>query len=175
MKDEVQSALDKLCRQRPALNRFTLEGVTSLALEIAREGREGRRIGTMFVVGDSEATLRHAKSLILDPLWHHPPQVKHIADPSLRETVKELAQMDGAFLIDDDGTVLSACCYLNASAERVELPLGLGSRHMAAAAITQATRAVAIVVSESGRVRLFSQGRIIAIFKSVGDWRLEIV
>jgi diadenylate cyclase len=174
VKDEVQVALDKLCQQRPALNRHTLEGVTSLALEIAREGREGRRIGTMFVVGDSQTTLRHAKSLILDPLWHHPSQVKQIDDLSLRETVKELAQMDGAFLVDDDGTVLSACCYLNASAEGIKLPLGLGSRHMAAAAITQATEAVAIVVSESGRVRLFSQGKIVAVFKTIGEWRLEV-
>jgi diadenylate cyclase len=171
--DEVQLALDELCRQQPLLQRSTIEGVVSLALEIAREGREGRRIGTMFVVGDSKATKRHAKSLILDPLWHHPAQVKHILDSNLRETVKELAQMDGAFLVDDNGTVLSACCYINASAEGIELPLGLGSRHMAAAAITQATRAVAVVVSESGRVRLFSQGKTLAVFKSIGEWRLD--
>lgn len=173
LQDEVQGALDGLCRQRPGLNRPTVDAVMSLALEIAREGREGRRIGTMFVVGEGEDILCHAKNLILDPLWHHPPEVKHISDPNLRETVKELAQMDGAFLVDDSGTVLSACCYINASAEGIELPLGLGSRHMAAAAITQATQAIAIVVSESGRVRLFSEGTTLAVFRSIGDWRLD--
>jgi DNA integrity scanning protein DisA with diadenylate cyclase activity len=175
LQDEIHRTLDKLCRQRPDVNRPTIGAVMSLALEIAREGREGRRIGTLFVVGDCQATLRHSKSLILDPLWYHPSQVKHITDFNLRETVKELAQMDGAFLVDADGTVVSACCYVNASAEGIVLPLGLGSRHMAAAAITQTTQAVAIVVSESGRVRLFSQGKIVAVFKSVGEWRLEIV
>jgi diadenylate cyclase len=174
LRDEVEHTLDRLCQQRPFVNRRTIGAVMSLALEIAREGREGRRIGTMFVVGDSQATVRHAKSLILDPLYFHPPQVKHIQDPSLRETVKELAQMDGAFLVDDDGVVLSACCYINASAETIELPLGLGSRHMAAAAITLATEAVAVVVSESGRVRIFSQGKIVAVFRTIGEWRLEI-
>ena len=39
-----------------------------LAIEIAREGREGRRIGTLLTLGAHEAVLEHSRSLILDLL-----------------------------------------------------------------------------------------------------------
>lgn len=57
--------------------------------------------------------------------------------------------------------VLAACRYLDAAASPIELPLGLGSRHIAAAHISSATGAVGIVVSESSVVRLFCHGSII--------------
>jgi DNA integrity scanning protein DisA with diadenylate cyclase activity len=162
---EVRQTVARLCAQRPDLNYRTIEFVLSLAMEIKREGREGRSIGTLFVIADTEQTLRLSKSLILDPLWYHPSDVKHSADPNLRETVKELSQMDGAFIVDNNGFVLSACRYINVLAEGIELPLGLGSRHMAAPSITRQTRAVAIVVSESRVVRVFNQGEIIAVLR----------
>ncbi|RMI08961.1 MAG: hypothetical protein D6681_07550 [Calditrichaeota bacterium] len=154
--------LQDICTPRREVNLDTLEEVIYLAVEIAREGREGRKIGTMFVVGDEENTLKHSKCLILDPLWYHPPEVKRIDDPNMRETIKELAQLDGAFIVADNGVVLSACRYINASSEGIELPLGLGSRHMAAASITRDTRAVAVVVSESSIVRVFDDGEILS-------------
>jgi DNA integrity scanning protein DisA with diadenylate cyclase activity len=80
----------------------------------------------------------------------------------MRETVKELAQLDGAFLISDDGIVLSATRYINASSEGIDLPLGLGSRHMAAASITKHTNAIAVVVSESSVVRILDDGEIVS-------------
>ncbi|NIV28165.1 MAG: hypothetical protein GWN58_01260, partial [Anaerolineae bacterium] len=94
-------------------------------------------------------TSRQSTCLILDPLLGHPEEQKHLDDPNMRETVKELAQLDGAFLISDNGIVLSASRYINASSEGIDLPLGLGSRHMAAASITKHTNAIAVVVSES--------------------------
>lgn len=144
------------------VDRKVLEEVISLAVEIAREGREGHKIGTMFVVGDAEETLKHSTSMILDPLWGHPKEVKYIGDPNLRETVKELAQLDGAFIVEEDGTVLSAGRYINANSDGLHIPLGLGARHMAAASITRDTNAIAIVVSESGVVRVFDDAEIIA-------------
>jgi len=151
-----------ICTEKRGVNVSTLEQVMLLAIEIAREGREGRTVGTMFVVGDAETTLKHSRPLILDPLWHHPAERKHIQDPDLRETVKELAQLDGAFIVSDEGVVLSACRYVNASSEDIKLPLGLGSRHMAAASITRATNAVAVVVSKSAVLRVFDDGEMIA-------------
>lgn len=142
--------------------RKVLEEVISLAVEIAREGREGHKVGTMFVVGDAEETMKHSTGMILDPLWGHPREVKHISDPNLRETVKELAQLDGAFIVDEDGTVLSAGRYINANSEGLHIPLGLGARHMAAASITRDTNAIAVVVSESSIVRVFDDAEIIA-------------
>lgn len=143
------------------LRRRTLEEVLQLAVEIAREGREGRKIGTLFVVGDVEATLTHSRALLLDPLYGHPPELLHVERPEFRETVKELAQLDGAFLVDDDGTFAAAARYIDVdlSAPDAFLP-GLGTRHAAGASISAATKATAIVVSQSSVVRVFARGQV---------------
>lgn len=138
-----------------------VESLIELAVEIAREGREGRRIGTLFTLGDENAVLAKSRSLILNPLEGHPESVRHINDPNLRGTVKELAQLDGGFVVSAAGIVLAACRYLDAAATAIDLPMGLGSRHIAAAHISSATRAVGIVVSESAVVRLFCHGSLI--------------
>jgi diadenylate cyclase len=161
-KRDAQNLLEKLCATRHGLEWATLEQVIHLAAEIAREGKEGRKIGTIFVISDSVETVRRSRCLILDPLLLHPDEVKHITDSNLRETVKELAQLDGAFIINDAGIVCSACRYINASSEGLYLPLGLGSRHIAAASITKDTNALAVVVSESSVVRVFSRGEMVA-------------
>lgn len=158
----TKDLLAEICSDKRKVNAETLEHVVTLAIEIAREGREGRKIGTMFVVSDSDEILKRSRCLILDPLLGHPASQKHIGDPNMRETVKELAQLDGAFIVSDYGIVVSACRYINASADGVDLPLGLGSRHMAAASITKQTNAVAVVVSESSMVRVFDDGELIS-------------
>ena len=152
----------EICSEKTGIDPETLKEVIILAVEIAREGREGRRIGTMFIIADTENVMKHSRSLILDPLLGHPPEVKRISDSDMRETVKELAQLDGAFLVSDDGTVVSACRYLDAFSEGIDLPLGLGSRHMAAASITKVTNSVAVVVSESSVVRIVEDGQIVS-------------
>src|SRR5439155_9194704 len=43
----------------------------------------------------------------------------------------------------------------------LDVPLGLGSRHIAAATMSAATNAVAIVISESSVVRLFCHGKLV--------------
>jgi len=97
-------------------NKKNLEPTLELAVEIAREGREGRRIGTLFTFGDADAVLARSRPLILDPLAGQPEQSRQIRDPNLRGTIKELAQLDGAFVVSDQGIVLSACRYLDAMA-----------------------------------------------------------
>jgi DNA integrity scanning protein DisA with diadenylate cyclase activity len=138
-----------------------MQQVVLLAVEIAREGREGNRVGTLFTVGDVQAVLARSRCLILDPLLGHPDEVKHVNSPDMRETVKELAQLDGAFVLDGRGVVVSATRYLDSSSRGIVLPLGFGSRHMAAASITRETRAVAVVVSLSSMVRIFKDGGLI--------------
>jgi DNA integrity scanning protein DisA with diadenylate cyclase activity len=138
-----------------------VESLIELAVEIAREGREGRRIGTLFTLGDEVAVLEKSRSLILNPLEGHAESVRRISDPNLRGTIKELAQLDGAFVVSASGIAIAACRYLDAAATAIDLPLGLGSRHIAAAHISSATRAVGIVVSESAVVRLFCHGSLI--------------
>ena len=139
-----------------------LESLIGLAVEIAREGREGRRVGTLFTLGDEDAVLSRSRPLILDPLMGHPESSRHIANLNLRGTIKELAQLDGAFVVSHGGIVLSACRYLDAVAMQLDVPLGLGSRHIAAANMSAVTKAVGIVVSESSVVRLFCHGHLVA-------------
>jgi DNA integrity scanning protein DisA with diadenylate cyclase activity len=132
-----------------------------LLSEIAREGRERRRIGTLFTLGDADAVLARSRSLILDPLLGHPESARHIRNPDLRGTIKELAQLDGGFIISHVGIVLSACRYLDAVAAHVDVPLWLGSRHLAVANMSAVTKAVGIVVSESSVVRIFCHGQLV--------------
>jgi len=138
-----------------------LESLIELAVEIAREGREGRRVGTIFMVGDADAVLNRSRPLILDPLLGHPESSRHVTNLNLRGTVKELAQLDGGFVVSQGGIVLSACRYLDAMATQVDVPLGLGSRHLAAANMSAVTKAVGIVVSESSVVRIFCHGHLV--------------
>jgi diadenylate cyclase len=154
--------LDEVCSERRGVNNRTLRRVVNLAVEIAREGREGRKIGTLFVVGDSEAVLGRSRPMVLDPLYGHPHESKRIEDPNLRETLKELAQLDGAFVVSDEGVVLSGARYIDAPSGHLEMPLGLGSRHVAAASVSSRTEAVAVAVSESSTVRMFDDGELVA-------------
>jgi DNA integrity scanning protein DisA with diadenylate cyclase activity len=142
-------------------NPDVLDSLIELAVEIAREGREGKRVGTLFMLGDENAVLARSRSLILDPLLGHLESARQITNLNLRGTIKELAQLDGGFVVSHAGIVLSACRYLDAIAAEVEVPLGLGSRHIAAANMSAVTKAVGIVVSESSVVRIFCHGQLV--------------
>lgn len=137
-----------------------LEHVILLAAEIAREGREGRKIGTLFVVGDTETVVARSRPLLLDPLYGHPPELLHVERPDFRETVKELAQLDGAFVVEDDGTFVAAGRYIDVDLSPENFLPGLGTRHAAGASITSETTSVAVVVSASSVVRVFARGEL---------------
>ena len=153
---------EEICSEKRQVDADVLKQTVSLAVEIAREGREGRKIGTLFVVGDSRAVIKRSKPLILDPLQGHPDEDKQIVSPDMRETIKELAQLDGAFLVSNSGVVLSAARYIDATSEEVNIPLGLGSRHLAGASVSRHTNAVAVAVSESSTVRMFDDGELVS-------------
>jgi len=139
----------------------TLKVVVDLAVEIGREGREGRPIGTMFVVGDSRKVLSKSHPVGFDPVRGYNRLERHLDDLRVREGIKEITQMDGAIVVSTDGTVTAACRYIDASATAVTLSKGLGARHWAAAAISKATNAVAVTVSQSnGTVRIFQNGEV---------------
>jgi hypothetical protein len=138
------------------------ERTLSLAAQLAAEGREGRPVGALFVLGDSERVLDQSRSLVLNPFHGHPESERNILDPTLEETIKEFAALDGAFVVRGDGVVLTAGTHLVPAAPHHRLPGGLGTRHAAAAGITAATAAVAVCVSQStGAVAVFRSGRLI--------------
>jgi diadenylate cyclase len=139
--------------------RETVEELLQLAVEIAREGREGRKIGTLFVIGDVEEVLGRSRPLMLDPLYGHPDELLNVRRSEFRETVKELAQLDGAFVVNKQGVFVSAARYIDVE-PGTPLVAGLGTRHAAAASITGETRAVALVVSQSSVVRVYARGEI---------------
>lgn len=140
-----------------------LECVIDIAVALGSEGREGKTLGALFVIGDSERVTSLSRPLILNPFQGYPPTRRNILDPHLVETVKELAAIDGAFVIRGDGVIESAGTYLKtASQEQYKLPPGLGARHHAAAAITSVSQSVAITVSQStGTVTIFRDGKIV--------------
>lgn len=140
----------------------TLRQVTDIAIEIGREGREGKPVGALFVVGQHRKVLEFSHEQIHDPFRGYARKERLIRSPRVRESVKELAQIDGAFLISADGVVISAGRILDAPASGVTLSKGLGARHWAAAAISKVTKAIAIAVSQStGTVRLFQNGHVV--------------
>ena len=140
----------------------TLKLVVDLALEIGREGREGKPVGTLFVVGDTRKVIQASHSAGFDPVRGYSRSERRLTDHRVREGIKEIAQLDGAFVIGAEGTVEAAARYIDASAENVSVAKGLGARHWAAAAITRSTKSVAVAVSEtSGTVRIFHDGEVV--------------
>ena len=145
----------------------TLKTVVDLALEIGREGREGKSVGTLFVVGDTKNVLANSKPAGFDPVRGYKCKERDLFDPRVREGIKEVAQLDGAFVVALDGVVAAACRLLDASTAMITLSKGLGSRHWAAAAVSRSTNAVAIAVSQSsGTVRIFVNGEVVLRIES---------
>lgn len=155
----------------------TLKVVVDLAVDIGREGREGKPVGTMFVVGDTRNVLSYSHPTGFDPVKGYNRKERNLTDSKVREGIKEVAQLDGAFVVSADGTVEASCQLIETSAANVTLSKGLGTRHWAGAAITKKTNAVAIAVSESsGTVRIFHKGEVILRvepFRRAMKWKVE--
>jgi len=144
------------------IRRAVFERVFNLSLELASEGREGKPVGAIFVLGDSAEVLLHTKQNIINPFKGYPENERNVLDDAMRETLKEFSTIDGAFVIKGTGTIVSAGTYLLPKLLTEDLPQGLGARHAAAAAITAATHSIAITISEStGTVRIWRQGAMI--------------
>ncbi|POQ99014.1 hypothetical protein AU468_11550 [Alkalispirochaeta sphaeroplastigenens] len=131
-----------------------------LAAELALQGREGKPQGTIIVIGDDPRLDQHTQQMILNPFAGHPREARNILDPSLAETVKELAKIDGAFLVSGDGTIRAAGMHLSGKPDPGEMESGLGARHAAALGITAEADVLSICLSEStGTITLFYEGR----------------
>ncbi len=143
-----------------------LEVLLNLSFEIAREGREGRIIGSLFVIGDSDNVMNSSRPLIINPYEGHKKKERTILDKENWETIKEFAQLDGAIIIDKKGLAISAGRYISVSWD-IYLQSGLGGRHLAGASISKTTKAIALTVSASGVIRIFKDGDEIFKVKTV--------
>jgi DNA integrity scanning protein DisA with diadenylate cyclase activity/mannitol/fructose-specific phosphotransferase system IIA component (Ntr-type) len=143
--------------------------VLNLAVQLAGEGREGKPVGTTFVIGDYENVTEQCTQMVMNPFRGHPEEERNVLDPSLEETIKEFSSIDGAFVLRSDGVIMSAGTFIQAAAEIEGLPAGLGTRHAAGMAITAVTDALSVVISEStGTVSLFKGGRrVLALEKGL--------
>jgi diadenylate cyclase len=140
----------------------TIKAVVDLAVQIGREGREGKPVGTLFVVGDSRRVMDHCKDSGADPYRGYGRRLRSLFDPKVIEDAKEIAQLDGAFIVSPDGYIEKSRQMLEVSHDDLALSKGLGARHWAAAAISRRTKAVAVVVSQStGTVRLYQNGQLV--------------
>jgi hypothetical protein len=145
----------------PEFSSQVVEGLLHVAMEIGAEGYEGHPTGTILVVGDSTAVMEKSTQLTLNPFAGMSEADRNCLAPPIRDAIKTFAVLDGAFVIREDGVVLSAGRYLQVISKELKLPMGLGARHSAAAAVTRETKAVAITVSQTtGMVRFFKQGEI---------------
>ena len=137
-----------------------LKAVLNVAIEIGREGREGKNVGTAFIVGDTEKVLGMSHQIVLNPFAGHAVSERDIRDDDNWETVKEFAQLDGMFIVDEGGCIVAAGRYLDVNAKGIALVPGLGGRHLAAAAISKCARSIGITVSESsGTVTVYKGGK----------------
>lgn len=140
----------------------TIKAVVDLAVQIGREGREGKPVGTLFVIGDTRTVLDHCKDSGVDPFRGYNRKHRNLFDPRVQEDAKEIAQLDGAFVITPEGTIEKSRQMLEVSHEDLTMSKGLGARHWACAAITRKTKAVGVVVSQStGTVRLYQNGHLV--------------
>lgn len=160
---EIFASGPDLAEASPHILPEVTERVVDIASELGSEGREGRAVGAMFIVGDTEHVVPLTRQLVLNPFKGYPPEERNILDASLEETVKELATLDGAFIVRGNGVMETCGSYVRtASQQEFELPRGLGARHHAAAAISAVTNCIAVTVSEStGTVTIFRGGRIV--------------
>lgn len=144
------------------------DAVLRIAREIAREGREGKPVGTAFLVGDVDGVLAYSTQFILNPFKGHTAEERRITDEELAENIKEFALLDGAFVISGDGVVEAAGRYITVDTSAVQIPAGLGSRHASVAGITRVTGTIGVVVSQSGGlIKLFKHGEIV---QTVPPW-----
>lgn len=140
----------KECEER--ISTDLLRSVMKIAVDISNTGREGKQIGTAFIVGDAEEVMMRSHQMILNPYVGQKDEDRNILDGKNWESVKEFAQLDGVFIISDEGMVEAAGRYLDVDARDISLEKGLGGRHVSAAAITRDTVAIAVTISESGGV-----------------------
>jgi DNA integrity scanning protein DisA with diadenylate cyclase activity len=156
--EEMQSGIyDFFVNSRP--DPSVVRDVLSLVMELGKKGQKGKPVGALFVVGDAGKVMNISR-----PLSYNPFEKSHVnvGDAIVNVMLKEFSRLDGAFIISDEGVIVSAYRYLEPSAKGIDIPKGLGTRHMAAAAITRDTNAVSIVLSESdGLVRAFKGGDIV--------------
>lgn len=155
-------AVSDLLKLTDGIQPKVLEAAVTVACKIGRAARRGKRIGAIFVLGDSLKVLEGSKQLVPNPFQGHDKDNRLLTNTSIHEALVELSKLDGAFVARGDGFIQAAGVFLTTPPTETKVVAGLGARHAAAAAATMRTKATAIVVSATdGNVRAFSGGKMV--------------
>ncbi len=135
-----------------------LARLMELARHIGGRGREGHAVGALFAIGSVPKLRRHSTALVLNPFKGHSDSRRSVLDTNNHETLSEFAWLDGAILFNSKGVASDAGRYVQVPPGVSPKP-GEGGRHLAARAISQLAEAIAICVSSTGVITLYSKGR----------------
>ena len=164
---EMEASIEKLAvsdliKLTDGIQPKVLEAAVTVACKIGLAAQRGKRIGAIFMLGDSLNVLEGSKQLIPNPFQGHDKENRMLTNPDIHDALVELSKLDGAFVVRGDGFIQAAGVFLTSPPTKTELVSGLGARHAAAAAVTMHTSATAIVVSATdGQVRAFSGGKLV--------------
>lgn len=147
---------------RSRAEQSVVRNIVKLTIELGKKGQKGKPVGTLFTIGDAGVVMNKSRALSYNPFER---SHVHIGDPIIDIMLKEFSRLDGAFVVSDAGKIVSAYRYLEPTVDGVDIPKGLGTRHWAAAAITNETSAITVILSESDRrVRGFKNGTLVFDF-----------
>ena len=164
---EMEASIEKLAvsdllKLTDGIQPSVLETAVMVACKIGRAARRGKRIGAIFMLGDSLTVLKGSKQLVPNPFKGHDKADRMLTNLDIHDALVELSKLDGAFVLRGDGFIQAAGVFLASPPTAVELVSGLGARHAAAAEVTMRTTATAVVVSATdGQVRAFSGGKMV--------------
>ncbi len=129
------------------------EKVYNFLLEISKDLTK-KKLGALFVIGP-----KHSFKDLYEPLYPQVVENHSIFEKGSKELILKLAELDGAFLVIDDGILVAFGARILKSRA---LP-GYGTKHAAAVGITSNIKnSSAILVSEeSHMIKIFKNGKII--------------
>ncbi len=160
--DVAQIALSEMVKLTNGIRPSVMEVAVHVACKIGLVARRGKRVGALLTIGDSDKVIEDSRQMVLNPFLGHKDQDRMLTNPKIHDMLIELAKLDGAFILRGDGYIRTAAAYLATPEIAVDMPAGLGARHIAAAATTARSNATAVVVSATdGFVRVFSGGKLV--------------
>ena len=118
--DLEEMVITDLVKLTDGIRPKVLECAVAVAGKIGRAARRGKRIGAIFVLGDSVKVLDGSKQLIPNPFQGHENASRMLTNPDIDDALIELSKLDGAFVVRGDGFIQTAGVFLAASEQDVE-------------------------------------------------------
>ncbi|MBU7014283.1 MAG: DNA integrity scanning protein DisA nucleotide-binding domain protein [Theionarchaea archaeon] len=158
-KEQMDKGIYKILFTAANIDPDVVKEVLEIAVELGKKGREGKPVGSTFIIGDSGEVMNRSTQITYNPFQG---SMVNIQDDVVRSMIKEYSRLDGAFIISGKGKIIAAARFLECGKEGIKMPKGLGARHMAAAWITKKTDSIGVVLSESDNmIRVFWDGEMI--------------